>query len=139
MDEIIFMVNGHDWRTVKPMHWTAARQAAATLADAFFAGGASLVMLAGPFFGRSERDELIGSMRSSPTVVVVALEVALEEAIARASTDPTRILSKDPVLLAQLEKTINWLELPTNVIRIRTDGEEADDVSLRAFELITRE
>lgn len=137
MDDLIFMVNGPDWRTVKPTHWAAARQAAATLADAFYAGGANLVTLAGPFFGRSERDELIGSMRSSPTVVVVALEVALEEAIARASTDPTRTLSKDPVLLAQLEKTINWLELPTNVIRVPTDGQASDDVSLRAFELIT--
>lgn len=136
MDELVFMVNGTDWRTVKPTHWVAARHAAAALADAFYAGGASVVTVAGPFFGRSERDGLIGNMRSSPSVDVVALEVALEEAIARASTDPTRTLSKDPVLLAELEKTINWLELPPNTIRIRTDGLDADDVGMRAFELL---
>jgi len=140
MDDLVFMVNGPDWRTVKPMHWAAARHAAAALADAFYAGGASVVTVAGPFFGRSEREGLIGNMRSSPSVDVVVLEVALGEAVARASTDPTRTLSKDPVLLAELEKTINWLELPTDVIRLRTDGLVADDVGMRAFDLIfTRE
>lgn len=136
MDDVVFMINGTDWRTVKPSHWAAARHAAAALADAFYAGGASVVAVAGPFFGRSERDDLISALRSKPSVAVVVLEIALDEAVARASTDATRTLSKDPVLLAELERSINWSELPANAIRLHTGGQAADSVAAAAFDQI---
>lgn len=136
MDDLVFMVNGTDWRTVNASHWALARQAAAELIDFFFASGSSVVTIAGPFFGRAEREELVRAVRSRPAVSVVVLDVQLDEAVARASTDPTRTLSKEPALLARLEATINWNELPTDAVRIRTDGQSADAVARRLFQAI---
>jgi hypothetical protein len=136
MDDLVFMVNGPDWRTVRPTHWAAARRGAAALTDAFYADGASAVAIAGPFFGRSEREDLISALRARPALAVIVLEVGLDEAIARASRDPTRTLSKDPVLLAQLEKSINWHELPADAIRLPTGGDTVDDIAARADEQI---
>jgi hypothetical protein len=136
MDDLVFMVNGPDWGTVKPTYWAAARHAAAALADVFYAGGASVVTVAGPFFGRSEREDLITTLHANPAIAVVVLEVRLDEAIARASSDPTRTLSKDPVLLAQLEKSINWQELPADAIRLPTGGRTVEDIAARADEQI---
>jgi shikimate kinase len=133
MDELVFMVNGFDWRTVTAAHWALARHAAAALIDALFAGGLDFVAVAGPFFGASERNELIGNMHTAASVHVVALDVTLQQAISRAVADPGRTLSKDPVLLARLEKTINWVELPTDAIRLPTDGLTADEVGSRVF------
>jgi hypothetical protein len=61
------------------------------------------------------------------------LQVGLDEAIKRASTDPTRTLSKDPALLTALEKSIDWGGLPGDAIRITTDGVSADEVAARVF------
>ena len=133
MDDLVFMVNGLDWRTVTAAHWSVARKAAAALIDALFSARLDLVAVAGPFFAESERDELIGNMRTDATVHVVALNVTLEQAITRAQADPSRMLSKDPELLARLEKTINWAELPTEAIRLSTDGLQADEAGARIF------
>lgn len=133
MDDIVFMVNGFDWRTVTAAHWALARRAAAAITDALFSARLDLVAVAGPFFGESDRNELIGNMRTGASVHVVALSVTLEQAIIRAQADPTRTLSKDPALLAKLEKTINWAELPADAIRLSTDGLSADEAGARIF------
>lgn len=133
MDDIIFMVNGFEWRTVTTAHWALARQAVAPLIDALFAAGLGMVAVAGPWFGESERRELIGKLRTTASVNVVALNVSLQQAISRAATDPTRGLSKDPSLLAKLEKTINWTELPADSIRVSTDSLGANEVATTVF------
>jgi tRNA uridine 5-carbamoylmethylation protein Kti12 len=133
MDDLVFMVNGFDWRTVTATHWAVARQAAAALIDALLSARLDLVTVAGPFFGESERDDLISHVRAAAAVHVVALDVTLQEAVIRAQADPSRTLSKDPVLLASLENTINWAELPTDAIRVSTDGLPADVVGGRIF------
>jgi hypothetical protein len=133
MDDLVFMVNGFDWRMVTAAHWALARKAAAAAIDTFFSAGLDLVAVAGPFFGESDRNELIGKIRTAASVHVVALNVTLEQAITRAEADPSRTLSKDPALLAKLEKTINWAELPTDAIRLSTDGLSADEAVAHIF------
>lgn len=133
MDDLVFMINGLDWRTVTAAHWALARKAAAALIDALFSAGLDFVAVAGPFFGQSERNELIANVRTRASVHVVALNVALQQAITRAQADPSRTLSKDPALLAKLEKTINWAELPADAIRLSTDGLLAHEAGARIF------
>ncbi len=133
MDDLVFMLAGKDWRIVGPEHWRLAREAAASLIDAFFSSGIEAVTVAGPFFGRSERDHLLDNVRAKPSVSRVVLRVSLREAIARASADATRSVSKDPALIAQLEKTINWDELPGDSVEIATDGLSREDIVRRAL------
>ncbi|HET6316343.1 MAG TPA: hypothetical protein VFG86_07790, partial [Chloroflexota bacterium] len=102
--------------------WSAARIAAAAAVDAYFIAGAQRVAIAGPFFGRGDRDEFVAQLNSNPSTLVVALRVALEEAIRRAASDPTRTLSKDPELLARLERTIAWHELPKDALQLSTEN-----------------
>lgn len=132
MDDLVFMVAGKDWRIVRPGHWRLAREAAASLIDTFFSSGMEVVTLAGPFFGRSEREHLVENVRARPRVCCVVLRVTLREAIARAYADVTRSLSKDPALIAELEKTINSDELPSDSVEIATDGLGREEVVRRA-------
>lgn len=132
MDDLVFMVAGPDWRSVTPDDWHMARQAAAGLIDTLFSCGSDVVTVAGPFFGQSERDDLMGRLRTHPNVRCLILRVDLAAAIARASADPTGTLSKDPALLAELEKTIDWTHLPTDAIHVRTDGLTTGEVLNRA-------
>lgn len=70
MDDLIFMQNGTDWRTVDGTHWATARKGAAALVDSFIAAGLQVVAVSGPLFGKSERDELVQSLTATPTVHV---------------------------------------------------------------------
>jgi adenylylsulfate kinase-like enzyme len=129
MDEVIFMINGTDWRTVTAMTWSNARRAAASLVGSFFAGGIEFACVSGPFFGQSERDEFVAHVEADAHVMTVVLEVPLQVAIARAALDHTRSASKDPTLLAELEKSINWGELPPDVIRVGTANRSPEEVA----------
>jgi adenylylsulfate kinase-like enzyme len=129
MDEVIFMINGTDWRTVTAKTWSHARRAAGSLVGSFFAAGIELVCVSGPFFGQSERDEFVAHVGADAHVMTVVLEVPLEVAIARAALDHTRSASKDPKLLAALEKSINWRELPPDAIRVATANRSPEEVA----------
>ena len=133
MDDIVFMVNGPDWRTVTAAHWSIARRAVAPFVDALFSSGSRIVIVAGPWFGQAERRELIDGVRTKASLTVVALTVDLQHAVDRAAGDPARTMSKDPALLAQIEKTIDWRGLPTDAITVATDGLSAEEVGARVW------
>jgi len=136
MDDFVLMFNGPDWRSVSSKEWSAARSAAAAAVDAYFIAGAQLVAIAGPFFGRGDRDELVAQLSSNPSTLVVALRVGLEEAIRRAASDPTRTLSKDPELLARLERTIAWHELRKDALQLSTENILPEEVARQIEERI---
>jgi hypothetical protein len=136
LDDIVFMVAGTDWRTVTAAHWSVARRVVAPFVDALFMTGSRIVIVAGPWFGKAERRELVDGVRTRASLTVVALTVDLHHAVDRAAGDPTRTLSKDPAFLAQIEKTIDWTELPADVITVATDGLSAEEVGARVLSAV---
>jgi chloramphenicol 3-O-phosphotransferase len=78
--------------------WTRARRAAAALADRFLADGIAVVLEGDLITGDGRRD-FVSALRSAIEPQFVTLRVSFESALARAQSDPTRGLSRDPGFL----------------------------------------
>jgi chloramphenicol 3-O-phosphotransferase len=79
--------------------WSIARRAAAALTDTFLSDGVRDVVVEGTFFTPAERATYLDSLSTPVAPRLVTLRVGYEEALRRASTDPTRGVSRDPAFL----------------------------------------
>jgi shikimate kinase len=79
--------------------WTLARHEAATLTNTFVEQGQAVVIVEGSFNRPSHRATLARYLNAGADPHYVALRVSFEEALRRAQGDPTRGVSRDPVVL----------------------------------------
>ncbi len=79
--------------------WSLARRAAATLVNAFLKDGVAVVVAEGSFNTPDDRAAFARHLDPSIEPLYVTLRVSFEEALRRAQGDPTRGMSRDPVVL----------------------------------------
>ena len=81
--------------------WALARHAAASLANTFLQEGVPVVVAEGSFNTPSDRAAFARHLVAGVDPLYVTLRVSFDEALRRAQGDPTRGLSRDPVVLGR--------------------------------------
>ena len=79
--------------------WALARHAAATLTTTFLQEGMAVVVAEGSFNRPGDRAAFARHLDTNVDPLYVTLRVSFEEALRRAQGDPTRGVSRDPVVL----------------------------------------
>jgi adenylylsulfate kinase-like enzyme len=79
--------------------WTVARCEAATQANALAEDGVAVVIADGSYNRTNDRAALARQLHADGGPTYVTLRVSFEEALRRAQADPTRGVSRDPLVL----------------------------------------
>jgi chloramphenicol 3-O-phosphotransferase len=112
--------------------WLLARQAAAVLADRFWAAGVDAVVVEGSFSDAPKRAALLDCLTTAVQPQVVTLRVSFAEALRRAQGDPTRGLSRDPTFLAGAHADFAARRHPAGTAEIVADTEQTTPERLAA-------
>jgi predicted kinase len=89
--------------------WAVARRAAAMLANAFLGAGIEVVVAEGSFNRPDDRAAFTAPLDARAAPRFVTLRVSYEEALRRATSDPTRGKSRDPDFLGPYFATADRL------------------------------
>ncbi|CAN5399670.1 hypothetical protein BH09PLA1_BH09PLA1_34890 [soil metagenome] len=96
--DLIYEMLGDDPKNDETI-WRSARRTASSLASAMTTSGTQFVIVEGEFWTQAARGDLLHALPSTIPVHYITLAVSYPEALRRATADPTRGLSKDPIFL----------------------------------------
>jgi adenylylsulfate kinase-like enzyme len=104
-------------------NWTLARRGAATLANRFREDGVAVVIAEGSYNRPADRAAFVGLLHADGDPVYVTLQVSFDEALRRAQGDPTRGVSRDPLVLGPYFTAISQVlaSVPATDIIIDTE------------------
>ena len=118
--------------------WLVVRSAAGALSDALFAAGIDVVVVEGDLF-KEERNEILAALTNQADRHFVTLRVSYAVALRRATSDPSRGISRDAAFLrghfTAVERRLK--EIPASDLVIDTEQDSVEEAAGRIIAGLT--